>query len=114
MIIWGRWSILVPVFAVAAMFLTEEAANLISRNAQFTQNNPWVKSLGLCIGGVIMWPIGRWFNRPEPERVLVDSQTGESVVMQAGGGNTLFFIPMEYWSIIFIVFGIITFIKPPA
>jgi hypothetical protein len=46
------------------------------------------------------------------ERELVDVNTGERVVLSSGGGNSLFFVPMEYWAAIFLVLGVVfLFIK---
>ena len=61
--------------------------------------------LGASWEGKILWPLGRWMNQTE-NRVFVDPQTGQPIEAQVGGGHTLFFIPMEYWSFIWGAIGL--------
>lgn len=65
--------------------------------------------IGCLIGAAAIWPLGRWMNKPE-SRMLIDPQSGESFQMRSGGGNTLFFVPMEYWSFIWLVVGFYKFV----
>jgi hypothetical protein len=61
--------------------------------------------IGCLATAVVLWPLGRLMNKTET-RLLIDQQTGQPVEMQVGGGNTLFFIPLEYWSFIWPAFGL--------
>lgn len=102
-----RWGFFVPIIGLAVLALTEAISEFIAGDDAFYQNNPWVKFIGFCVVAAILWPLGRWLNRKAPERTLVDPNTGEQVVLQIGGGNTLFFIPMQFWAPIAIVLGLI-------
>jgi hypothetical protein len=59
---------------------------------------------GYLIGGfasaVVLWPLGRWMNKSESEG------SGEA---QVSGGHTMFFIPLEYWGLIWAVIGLAKF-----
>lgn len=107
MIIWRGWGFFVPIIAIAILALMEGVAESIAGDDAYYQNNRWIIFVGTCVVAAILWPLGRWLNRKSPERNLVDLNTGESVVLQSGGGNSLFFIPMEFWAPIAIAFGLI-------
>jgi hypothetical protein len=62
--------------------------------------------LGLLAAAGVLWPLGRWMNQSET-RMLFDPQSGQMVELVIGGGHTLFFIPIQYWSIIWAVIGVI-------
>lgn len=61
--------------------------------------------LGLLAAAGVLWPLGRWMNQTET-RTLIDPQSGQTVELSTGGGHTLFFIPLQYWSIIWAVIGV--------
>jgi len=62
-------------------------------------------AIGCLISAVVLWPLGRWMNATESS-LLVDVQTGQPVEHQVGGGHTLFFIPLQYWALIWPVIGL--------
>jgi membrane protein YqaA with SNARE-associated domain len=57
------------------------------------------------VGGVVTYLFGRWLERRNPPRNLVDPTTGKEVVVQSR--NDLFFIPVTVWGLIGIVGGAI-------
>jgi hypothetical protein len=107
MIIWSGWGFLVAVIGIGCFFVTQLVVNSAMQNDQYYQANGWPKLVAFVVAAIIIWPIGRAFNRKRPERELVDANTGERVVLSSGGGHSLFFIPMEYWAAIFLVLGVI-------
>lgn len=82
MIIWRGAGILVLVIAFGSCILTQLALGGV-----YTQQG-WPKFVALSIGAVIVFFSGRALNR--------DDRTGHS----------LFFIPMEYWSVLMIAMGV--------
>jgi len=63
--------------------------------------------LGFSVAASIIWPLGRRLNRKQPERELLDLNTGEKVILPTGRKHTFFFVPMEYWAPLFVVIGTI-------
>jgi hypothetical protein len=56
----------------------------------------WGGIVGVCLGGVALWFVGRWLNRPDRDA------DGPSL-------HRLFYIPMEFWGPLLIFFGIVYF-----
>lgn len=56
------------------------------------------------ITGVFSWFFGRKWNL-QNERIVVDEKTGQRLKIK--NNHTLFWIPMQYWGIIFSLLGII-------
>jgi hypothetical protein len=112
MIIWNGWGFLVVVIGFACLLVTQLAVNSAMQDDEYYQTTGWPKLVAFVVAAIIIWPIGRALNRKRQERELVDVNTGERVVLSSGGGNSLFFVPMEYWAAIFLVLGVVfLFIK---
>jgi hypothetical protein len=107
MIIWSGWGFLAAVIGFGCVLLSEFGVEAAMNDDQYYQNNGWPKLVALLVAAVIVWPIGRTLNRPRPEREITLPNTGERVVVQSGGGHSLFFIPMQYWAPLFVVLGIV-------
>jgi hypothetical protein len=109
MIVWSGWGILVAVVAVVSFLVTGFVINAAMQNDQYYETHGWPKlvAFAFAVAALIVWPLGRAFNRPRPDRGLLDPRTGEPAVMTPGGGHTLFFIPMEYWAPILLVLGVV-------
>jgi hypothetical protein len=107
MIIWTGWGFIVAVIAIGCLVIAAVVVNAAMADDQYYQNNGWPKLVALFAAAAIAWPVGRALNRKGPERELIDTATGERVVFQSGGGHTFFFIPVEYWSAIFVVLGVV-------
>jgi hypothetical protein len=112
MIIWSGWGILVIVFLGAALLgdvtlvslvagamghAAPDVPPLIARLVGFL---PWVGAAAAA------WFMGRKVNT-KTEKVLIDPETNEPVMLRTGGGHSLFFIPMQYWAFIFLVIGVL-------
>jgi hypothetical protein len=107
MLVWNGWGFLVAVIGFACLLVTQIVVNSAMQNDEYYQNNGWPKLVGFVVAAIIVWPVGRALNRKGLDRELIDVNTGERVVLSSGGGNSLFFIPMEYWAAIFVVLGVI-------
>jgi hypothetical protein len=59
--------------------------------------------LAMIPAGFAIWRLGKRWNGPGRE--LVDAATGERVVLKRG--DSLFFIPFEWWGPIFAVLGLL-------
>lgn len=77
---------------------------------KYYQNHGWPIFLAFVIAAAILWPLGRYLNRKQEDRVLVDQKTGQPVVVESGGGHSFFFIPVEFWAPIMVLIGLVVFI----
>lgn len=67
--------------------------------------------IGLLIAAPLTWVLGRKLNGTTASRTLIDPETGGTVILQRR--HTLFFIPLEYWSVACVVLaGLLLFAKP--
>lgn len=108
MIIWSGKGFLVVVIGFGCLLLTEVLVEGVTKDGQYYQDNGWPKLIAFLIAAVIVWPLGRFFNRKRPDRELIDPKTGERVVLKfSGREHSLFFIPMHYWAPLFVVLGIV-------
>ena len=66
-------------------------------------------SYGALVAALILWPLGRWMNRPETHHEI-DPHTGQMTESSVGGGNhTLFFVPLQYWAFVWVGLAIRNF-----
>lgn len=106
MIIWSGWGIVVGLVGVACLVVTQLAVNAGMQSDQYYQNHRWPRLVALWVAAAVIWPIGRAMNRAS-ERHLIDPETGQPVVVRSGGGHSLFFVPVQYWWVVFLVLGVI-------
>ena len=112
-IIWTRFGFLVLVIAFAAFLSTEWIVEAVNADQSYYQNNGWPKIVASVVGGALVSLLGFYLNKKKNERELVDPKTGERMLLTTGGGHTFFFIPMQYWGPIIVVFVIVmAFTKP--
>ena len=62
--------------------------------------------LGVLASGMGMWFLGRRLN-DGPDKLLVDPETGERVLMRRRNAHTFFFIPMQWWGAVAAVLGLL-------
>ena len=60
--------------------------------------------LAFFIAGAFSWFMGKKWN-DENARTVVDKATGQEIVLK--GNHSLFWIKLQYWGIIFSVFGLV-------
>lgn len=106
MIIWRGWGILSIVILFVSAIATEFISEAIVGNDQFYNTNSMMMPLAFAIGGILNYVISEKFFK-STEKVVIDKETGEEAILR--NSHTLFFIPMKYWSFIFIALGVIGF-----
>jgi hypothetical protein len=102
----GFLAVLLPIFIYTG---TQYVVNAIMGNNMYFTENAWPKFVGVLIGGIVVWFLGKHLNKNKAQ-VLIDKETGKEVVLKKT--HTLFFIPMEYWGPIVILIGLITAFTP--
>jgi hypothetical protein len=68
-------------------------------------------AVGMLAGAVANWCVGRRLNN-RPGRLLVDPATGGRVILRRR--HTLFWIPMQWWSIPMALLAIVIACLPPG
>lgn len=106
MIIWSGWGFLVGVIGFACFLLTEIAVEAALQDDQFYQDHGWPKLVGFVVAAAIICPLGRAFNRNEPAREPLDPGRGACMERPSRREHSLFFIPMEFWAVLFVVIGV--------
>jgi hypothetical protein len=88
---------LVLVFYAGALILTQLIIDLILGDGFYTAH-AWPKYLGIGMGALLCWVVGRWLNSGAAKR-LMDLETGEEVVAPAPR-HDFFYIKIEHWRLI--------------
>jgi hypothetical protein len=100
MVVWsgkGFFSVLVLVisFILLVSIVPKEQAN-------------YALVLSLFIAGAFSWFMGKKWNDQEG-RTMIDKATGQEIMLKPN--HSLFWIKLQYWGIIFGVFGLIVLIN---
>lgn len=104
MIIWRGFGILVVVIGFGSLILTELIAENIAGDDRFYQEHKWLALFGSLVAAALTYGLYR-LTLLRRVRVLVDQATGEEVVLTSK--DSLFFIPVQLWPIVFVFFGLI-------
>lgn len=91
MIVWSGRGFLSVVVLIAAFFL---AMTVFSG-----ENIDYAIIIAAYVAGIFSWLFGKKWNG----KIIIDEATGKS--FKLGNNHTLFWIPMQYWGIIFPVLG---------
>lgn len=105
MLFWSGYGLLVMVIYFATFFLLKLSFDFSTLDIPYINNQSLPSEITLFISGIIIFLIGRYLNnRSEPiiHRFIF---TGDSYV---GKSHTLFYIPMEYWGIAFILLPVLS------
>jgi hypothetical protein len=102
MIIWKGYGILVLVIAVAIGAI----GSLIFGKIGSTEDMG--AAVGAIISGIIIWIVGNKLNSPAKDKVMIDKQTGQEVVLKPN--HSFLFIKMQYWAFIVGAIGLIMII----
>jgi hypothetical protein len=119
-IIWSGWGILIGFAACACLLLVQLGVDAAMQDDHYYQGHGWPKLLALLLAAVVTWPIGRLMNQGGRwRRGTADDQESnptdpfgikqQQVVEQTGTRHSLFFIPVQYWWIIFLALGVVFF-----
>jgi len=106
-IIWRGRGALVVGFAILCVLATTLLGTLVSGHSFGGHVANVATGLGLVIAAIPVWVLGRRWNAPQPDRVLVDQQTGQQVVLKWKPRHTLYYIPMQYWSFVLAAAGVL-------
>lgn len=103
MIIWqgfGFLAVLIPiVVAIIFVFITPS-------NAEVTDA---MLSAIFVVSAIVTWFAGKKLNS-KPGKVLIDPETQEKVELK--NKHTLFWIPMEWIAILWVLMAIVSFVQP--
>lgn len=93
MLIWSGWGLLSVVIALVCVFIA----------VPFFDTTPIIGSLVFLLGAGANWVLGTKLN--SRGQVMIDPETNEEVFVKSGT-SSLFFIPMQWLSILFVLFAI--------
>ena len=111
MIFWTGYGFLVPLVAFGCLVGAELASELAFEDSDYYQENTWPMALGFGAAGAFLALTAYRFPDPQP-RVMIDEETGERVLVEAGERHTFVFIPLRFWSALLVVFGILVTLFP--
>ncbi|MFC7680761.1 hypothetical protein [Paenibacillus sp. GCM10028914] len=97
MIFWKGWGIIGVLFPILV-------ALLLASLGFSDENGDWFYFIGLTLSAIPVWFIGKHFNRDKDE-VFTNERTGQQ--FKLGNRATLFFIPLQYYAIVYPILGII-------
>lgn len=97
MIVWSGWGLLVVILAIPASIAATIVGGVF--NALVPLEKPLLASIIGAIWGV-SWGVscivvGRRINDPQKDRLVVDPNTNQKILIKKR--STLFWIPIEYW-----------------
>jgi len=76
--------------------------------AGYWDTHQWPFAVSLFPSGIVCWTVGSFLCR-RPKQVLIDTETGEKVVVDRGN-HTFFFLPMDLWGPLLIVIGLVVLV----
>jgi len=103
MLIWRGWGVLI-------FFVMLPIYGLLDAILNNTSFNHLIEGLVMIVSAPIIWFIGKKLNCNKKAEVYVNKETGEEVVV--GSKHTFFFIPIQYWGLIWGILGILYFLFP--
>ena len=104
MIIWNGFGFVVAIIGFATLILTEVVSELLTKNEQFYQENSWVILVGMVIASILTFGFHKLLCLKKPQ-IVVDKETGQEIELR--GNHSLFFIPVKWWPLVFIILGFI-------
>jgi len=110
MIIWRGVGFLVAMIGIASLALAEVISERITGDGQFYQHHGWVALIAMLVAAALTYGLHRLLLL-EKGRVVVDKETGQEIVLRPK--HSLFFVPVQLWSVIFVVFGLVFAVAGP-
>ena len=101
--IWRGYGFLVPIIAMVVIALCSFLFNSVLKTAPLVG-----MSIGALAAAAAIWFVGKKFNDPAKNRVMVDKATGQEFMISQN--HSLFFIKMQYWAIPLALLGMILLI----
>jgi hypothetical protein len=102
MVVWKGWGWLAAIIPMAGYVLMTHWADA-TRGHGYSDAHGWAGGIGTILGAVAAWIVADKLEGPG--RTLVDQKTNETVVLKRQ--DSLFFIPMKYFSILVAFSGIL-------
>jgi hypothetical protein len=102
MIIWKGYGLLVVVFALVGFVIGAFLAGAVGTD------HTWPVALTLSLAAA-----ANYFTAKKLEsksKILIDPETGQQVILKSG--DSLFFIPMIYWTYVIAAFAVLFFLNP--
>ncbi len=96
LVVWRGFGWLVPVVVFAALILSQLSVDAMYGDGFYTANT-WPKQAAFILAAVLIGLLGLLLNYTN-RQVLIDEETGGE--LGKAPAHSLFFIPIEYWSII--------------
>ena len=108
MIIWSGWGVLTVIFGLLGVLAGRAGLEplLLRLSSSLPPNTGLAVGLlaAAVVNGFVALRLG------SAGRELIDARTGQRVVLRRP--NTLFFIPMRYWSVVFLALAIAALFAP--
>ncbi|MBV1909792.1 MAG: hypothetical protein KUG78_10760 [Kangiellaceae bacterium] len=95
---WRRKGWITPIAFIFPMAAVQLVVNF-SLGEQYYLHNTWPKIVAVLSGVVVVAYLGYYLNYAKREKINENSR-----VEKLSDSHTMFFIPVEYWSIILAVF----------
>lgn len=106
MTVWKGKGIVVPIVFMGIGYATMYIVQLI-QGEEITQDNPLFFGTAALISGIILYFLGKNFNKNK-DMVIVNKETGEQ--RKVGIQHSFSFVRVEWWGIFFVFLGIISII----
>jgi len=103
-IIWQGLGFLVAVIAFGCSLAANFLSNATAGDGYYDRHK-WPLAVSLIFSAVICWFLGSYL-RTRSDRIAIDKETGKEFVVNKSR-HSLFFIPMHYWSPIFLVIALV-------
>jgi hypothetical protein len=101
MIIWTGGGIVIGIVGFTCLLFTNLGVNALLRDSRYYETHGWPKLLGLWLAAAASWWVGRRMTRGRERQVKVP-EPGQLAVVESGDGDSFFFIPVQYWWVVFL------------
>ncbi len=106
MIIWSGLGFLVVIIGIGSLVLAQWLTGIVFQDPNYYSANSWPKIAGLVLAAILTWLLSLALNK-QAGRELVDPETGQRIVLRRQ--HSFFFIPVQYWVLVFIGLAVIAF-----
>src|SRR5829696_7275512 len=104
MVIWSGFGIVVPFIALLTAAMAEFIAEAITGDDHFYQQHRWLILVAMILAAALNYGFHLLLLR-EKGRVVIDKETGQEITLRTR--HALFFIPVRWWSLIFVIVGLV-------
>jgi len=105
MIIWSGWGIATALIGVLGLVFAVVVPEKLTGSKDFLKHHTWVWMLAMSLAALVNFGFYKLFLAKEKSRIVIDKQTGQEIHLRKN--HSLFFIPVKWWSFIFIALGIL-------